>query len=207
MRKALIGLLITATAVTPLASASAQSRDNRDSRAEQRQERAQKAQRQDRREVRQDARIDNRQDRRRDLRQDRREDRREVRQDRREDRRDFRQDRREVRQDRRQWNRLWNRGWRNDNRYDWQRYRYTNRNLYRRGNYYAPYRNHSYNRFSIGLFLGSAFLADRYWINDPWQYRLPPAYQGTRWVRYYDDVLLVDVYTGEVVDVIHDFFW
>jgi hypothetical protein len=33
------------------------------------------------------------------------------------------------------------------------------------------------------------------------------AYPGTRWVRYYDDVLLVDVYTGEVVDVIHDFFW
>ena len=52
MRKALIGLLITATAVTPLASASAQSRDNRDSRAEQRPERAQKAQRQDRRDER-----------------------------------------------------------------------------------------------------------------------------------------------------------
>ena len=28
-----------------------------------------------------------------------------------------------------------------------------------------------------------------------------------RWVRYYDDVLLVDIYSGEVVDVIHDFFW
>ena len=28
-----------------------------------------------------------------------------------------------------------------------------------------------------------------------------------RWVRYYDDVLLVDIYSGEVVDVIYDFFW
>jgi len=26
-------------------------------------------------------------------------------------------------------------------------------------------------------------------------------------VRYYDDVLLVDIYTGEVVDEIRDFFW
>jgi hypothetical protein len=26
-------------------------------------------------------------------------------------------------------------------------------------------------------------------------------------VRYYDDVLLIDVRNGYVVDVIHDFFW
>jgi hypothetical protein len=138
--------------------------------------------------------------------EDIREVRREVRQERREDRREYRQDRRDYRQDRRA-ERRWDRSWRNDRRYDWQRYRYTNRNLYRPGRYYAPYRNHSYSRFSIGLVLGSAFLGDRYWINDPWQYRLPHAYPGTRWVRYYDDVLLVDTYTGEVIDVIHDFFW
>jgi Ni/Co efflux regulator RcnB len=101
----------------------------------------------------------------------------------------------------------WDRNWRSDNRYDWQRYRYSNRNAFHIGRYYSPYRNHRYSRFSIGLFLGSAFFGDRYWINDPWQYRLPPAYEGTRWVRYYDDVLLVDLYTGEVIDVIYDFFW
>ena len=28
-----------------------------------------------------------------------------------------------------------------------------------------------------------------------------------RWIRYYDDALLVDTYSGEVVDVIHRFFW
>ena len=38
-------------------------------------------------------------------------------------------------------------------------------------------------------------------------YRLPPAYGGTRWIRYFDDALLVDTYSGEVIDVIHDFFW
>lgn len=101
----------------------------------------------------------------------------------------------------------WSHNWRNDRRYDWQRYRNSNRHVYHLGRYYSPYRHHRYNRFSIGLFLGSAFYGQNYWISDPWYYRLPPAYPGTRWVRYYDDVMLVDVYTGEVVDVIYDFFW
>jgi hypothetical protein len=101
----------------------------------------------------------------------------------------------------------WNRSWRNDSRYDWQRYRYSNRNIFRIGPYYAPYRNYSYNRLSIGLFLGSAFFGQNYWIDDPWYYRLPPAEYGTHWVRYYNDVVLVDDYTGEVLDVIYDFFW
>ena len=116
-------------------------------------------------------------------------------------------DRRDGNWDRRGGHNRWDRSWRNDRRYDWQRYRYSNSHIFRRGGYYAPYRNHRYNRLSIGLILGSAFLGQNYWINDPWYYRLPPAYPGTRWVRYYDDVLLIDVYTGEVIDVIHDFFW
>jgi len=36
---------------------------------------------------------------------------------------------------------------------------------------------------------------------------LPPTYAPYQWVRYYDDVLLVDMATGEVVDTIYDFFW
>ena len=51
------------------------------------------------------------------------------------------------------------------------------------------------------------FFGSRYWISDPWRYRLPPVYGPYRWVRYYDDALLVDIYSGEVVDVIYDFFW
>ena len=101
----------------------------------------------------------------------------------------------------------WNRNWRGDNRYDWQRYRYSNRNLFRSGGYYAPYRGYSYNRLNIGFILDSLFYSNRYWLSDPYQYRLPPAPYGTQWVRYYDDVVLVDVYTGEVLDVIYDFFW
>jgi hypothetical protein len=137
---------------------------------------------------------------RQDYRQDRREDRQEYRQDRRADRQDYRQDRRDDRR--------WDRNqWRNDRRYDWQSYRYSNRDRYRLGRYYAPYRNYNYSRLSIGFQLGSGFYGDNYWLTDPWQYRLPNAPYGTRWIRYYDDVLLVDVYSGEVIDVIYDFFW
>lgn len=104
--------------------------------------------------------------------------------------------------------RRWDRNeWRRDKRYDWQRHRASHRSTYRIGRYYAPYRDYSYRRLSIGFSLGSLFYGSRYWINDPWQYRLPEVYGPYRWVRYYDDVLLVNIYSGEVVDVIYDFFW
>ncbi len=101
----------------------------------------------------------------------------------------------------------WNTRWRDNDRYDWHRYRSYNRDIYRMGRYYAPYRGYSYSRLYVGFSLGSLFYSSRYWINDPWRYRLPEAYGGYRWVRYYDDALLVDTYSGEVVDVIYDFFW
>jgi hypothetical protein len=110
------------------------------------------------------------------------------------------------------WNRgdssRWNRGWRNDNRYNWQSWRGQNRNAYRLPRYYAPRGyNYGYQRFGIGVTLGSILFSQNYWINDPWDYRLPPAYGPYRWVRYYNDALLVDIDTGEVVDVINDIFW
>lgn len=140
-------------------------------------------------------------------------------QERREDWRDDRRDRQRAyangyragdRSDDRYGNqhRRWdNRGWRNDRRYDWYRYRAANRSLFSLGRYYAPYRGYSYSRVNIGFRLGSLFYSNRYWINDPWQYRLPAAYGPYRWIRYYDDALLVDIYSGEVVDVINGFFW
>ena len=106
--------------------------------------------------------------------------------------------------DHRQWNRN---DWRRDNRYNWSGYRNQHRDLFRAGRYYSPYNNYSYSRLSIGFFLNSGFYGQNYWIDDPYQYRLPEVYGPYRWVRYYDDVLLVDIYSGQVVDVIHDFFW
>ena len=102
----------------------------------------------------------------------------------------------------------WNRGWRNDRRYDWYSYRNYNRDYYRMSRYVNPYGyGYGYQRFGIGFYLDSLFYSSAYWINDPWSYRLPSAYDGYRWVRYYDDVLLIDMRSGYVVDVIHDFFW
>jgi Nickel/cobalt transporter regulator len=105
-------------------------------------------------------------------------------------------------------NQRWNREWRNDRRYDWQRYRTSNRDLFRAPRYYSPYgNNYGYQRFGIGIYLESLFFGSRYQISDPWRYRLPDAQWPYEWVRYYDDVLLVDTRNGYVVDVIYDFFW
>lgn len=101
----------------------------------------------------------------------------------------------------------WSHGWRNDRRYDWRGHRDRYRSYYSPGRYYSPYRGHRYNRINIGFYLGSSFYGSRYWINDPWYYRLPDAYGPYRWVRYYDDVLLIDIRNGRVVDVINNFFW
>src|SRR3546814_10053128 len=97
----------------------------------------------------------------------------------------------------------WNRDWRSDRRYDWRSYRERNRSHYRMPRYYNPYRGYGYTRFSIGFSLNSLFYGPRYWINDPGYYRLPPAYGGTRWIRYYDDALLVDTYSGEEIGRAH----
>lgn len=143
----------------------------------------------------------NRSDNRRDYRRDRSNDRREDWRDRRDDRRDWARDHRRDYRD-------WNRNWRNDRRYDWRSYRNRYRSVYRPNvRYYAPYRNHRYSRLSIGIHLGSGFYGSRYWISDPWRYRLPPHRGYLRWIRYYDDVLLVDTRSGYVVDVIYGFFW
>lgn len=101
----------------------------------------------------------------------------------------------------------WKQTWRNDSRYNWSGHRDRYRNHYKPGRYYSPYRGHSYRRYGIGINIGSAFFGSRYWISDPSYYRLPPAYGPYRWVRYYDDVLLIDLRSGRVVDAIHDFFW
>jgi Ni/Co efflux regulator RcnB len=126
------------------------------------------------------------------------------------DRRDFRDDRgpRGAYNNYRGDNRGWNNGWRNDRRYDWQGYRAQNRNIYRAPRY-APPRGYAgqYRRWSPGFRVDPYLYGRSYWISDPWQYRLPPAYGDYRWVRYYDDVALVDVRSGIIADIIYSFFY
>jgi len=99
----------------------------------------------------------------------------------------------------------WNRGWRNDSRYDWRRYRNNHRSLFNLGIYFDPF-GYNYRRFDIGYRLYGAYLGQQYWI-DPALYGLPYPPPGAQWVRYWNDAVLVDMYSGEVIDVIRDFFW
>ena len=100
----------------------------------------------------------------------------------------------------------WTNNWRRDGRYDWRSYRDRHRSTFRIGIYYDPF-GWNYRPYQIGWRLWPSYYSSRYWINDPWQYRLPYAPAGTVWIRYWDDAVLVDRWTGEVVDVIHNFFW
>lgn len=102
----------------------------------------------------------------------------------------------------------WNRGWRQDNRYDWNRRRQYDRNAFHLPRYYAPSGwNYGYRRFTIGITLNAGLFNRTYWIDDADYYGLPEAYGPYRWVRYYNDALLVDVYSGQVVDTVYDIFW
>jgi Ni/Co efflux regulator RcnB len=100
----------------------------------------------------------------------------------------------------------WHTSWRNDNRYDWRRWRDRNRSRFHLGVYLDPF-GWGYHRWNIGWRLWPSFYSSNYWLDDPYAYRLPYAPWPYKWVRYYDDAILVNTYTGQVADVIYDFFW
>jgi hypothetical protein len=100
----------------------------------------------------------------------------------------------------------WNGNWRNDHRYDWRSHRNRHRSIFHVGVYFDPF-GWNYRRYNIGWRLWPNYYSSRYWINDPYMYRLPYAPPGYRWIRYYDDAVLVDTWTGQVEDVIYNFFW
>jgi Ni/Co efflux regulator RcnB len=133
----------------------------------------------------------------RDLREERQELRHAVRHgdrgDIRRERRDVRDARQELREDRRDWRRN-----------DWRDYRTHNRGQFRRGTWHAPFRYHT---FRPGLRISTSYYNSRYFLADPWRYHLPRTRPYERWVRHYDDLLLVDVRRGIVVDVIRGFYW
>jgi Ni/Co efflux regulator RcnB len=131
-----------------------------------------------------------------EIRRDRR-DVQEQRRDVRDARGDLRDSRRELRDDQNDRNRRWG----ND---DWRNWRNTNRSVYSRGNWRAPFR---YNAFRAGARIAPSYYGSSYWIADPWRYRLPAVGYGQRWVRHYDDLLLVDTRRGIVIRVINNFYW
>lgn len=102
---------------------------------------------------------------------------------------------------------VWNRGWRNDRRYAWDRDRRSGAGLFRLPRYYPPSGlRYEYRRFPLGSAPPRSLFARTYWLEDASAYRLPDAYGPYRWIRYFDDALLIDLRSGRVLDAVYDIF-
>ncbi|WEK47486.1 MAG: RcnB family protein [Candidatus Andeanibacterium colombiense] len=131
-----------------------------------------------------------------------RHDKREVAKDQREVKRDLargkfreaREDARETREDRKEL------------REDWRDYRNKNRNAFHRSAYSAP-RGMMYRPVAVGARLHRAFYGKPYWVSNYSAYRLPRPGAGLTYVRYGNDVLLINSRTGRVIRVYDKFFW
>lgn len=91
-------------------------------------------------------------------------------------------------------------------RQDWRDYRRTNRNVFRQPAYVGP-RGYTYRPVAVGHRFQPAYYGNRYWVNNFSTYRLPPPGRNARWVRYGNDVVLVDTRNGRVLQVYDRFFW
>lgn len=60
---------------------------------------------------------------------------------------------------------------------------------------------------SIGFRFEPAYYGQRYWVNNYSRYRLPQPGPNRRWIRYGDDVVLINVRNGRVVQVHRNFYW
>ena len=73
--------------------------------------------------------------------------------------------------------------------------------------YAAPYRNWRYRPVNVGYRLDRVYYSPRYYVSDYGDYHLRAPRPWERWVRYGDDLLLVNLRTGRVLDVIHYNYW
>ena len=131
-----------------------------------------------------------------------RRDSREIRQDRRDlrdaqyngDRGDVRDARRELREDRQ------------ERREDWRDYRRAHPDYYRGAAYAGP-RGYRYRPVTSGYRFTPEYYGRNYWVNDWQRYRLAAPLGYQRWVRYGNDVVLVDIRSGRVGTVYNGFFY
>lgn len=78
---------------------------------------------------------------------------------------------------------------------------------HRRSQYVAPYRDWRYSTVRPGFQLRAAFYGTRYYVANPGQYRLRPAARFQRWIRYGNDLVLVNVRSGRVLQVVRNRYW
>jgi Ni/Co efflux regulator RcnB len=76
-----------------------------------------------------------------------------------------------------------------------------------RSAYVAPVRNWSYRPVNVGYRLQPSFYGSRYYISDYNTYHLRAPSRWQQWIRYGNDLLLVNIRTGRVLQVIHYAGW
>jgi Ni/Co efflux regulator RcnB len=74
---------------------------------------------------------------------------------------------------------------------------------------YHPPRGYRYRYrvWVVGEVLPRPYWARSYWLSDYWDYGLDEPPEGYEWVRYGPDALLVDLQTGQVVEVARGVFY
>ncbi len=116
----------------------------------------------------------------------------------------------------------WRPDGRGDNRWDgrgsphwgrgerWERGRlppvFWSQNRYRLGAYRAPY-GYYVRDWGYGDFLPRGWYGDSYFLGDFLDFDLPYPPPGYEWVRVGGDAIMVDRYTGRIVQVVRGIFW
>jgi Ni/Co efflux regulator RcnB len=77
---------------------------------------------------------------------------------------------------------------------------------YRIGGYRAPY-GYYVRTWGFGDFLPRGWYGQDYWIGDFLDYGLPYPPPGYEWVRVGGDALMIDRYSGRIVQVVRGIFW
>ncbi|MFC4290952.1 RcnB family protein [Sphingorhabdus arenilitoris] len=82
--------------------------------------------------------------------------------------------------------------------------RQVNRANYRAARFNAPFR---YNSWNTGVRMSSQYYGSRYIVNNHASQRLPAPGYNQRYIRHYNDLLLVNIRSGHVVRVYRGFYW
>lgn len=98
----------------------------------------------------------------------------------------------------------WNNRPRNFDRRDYQR-NFRAAHPFHWGQYHRP-PGWYYRRWVFGEILPAIFWTRDYWIDDFWMFDLPIPPFGYEWVRYGNDALLINTYTGEILEVEYGVF-
>jgi Ni/Co efflux regulator RcnB len=76
-----------------------------------------------------------------------------------------------------------------------------------RGHVWRPPPGYYVRSWRYGEYLPGGWYAESYWLTDWWAYDLPEPPYGYEWVRVGSDAVLVDTFSGRIVQVVRLLFW